>query len=97
MMWEFPTGLLNTEVGQSQFNRDLRTLSTNAENNYFNVWWERSYGAIANANLSIKRIPEIEMNEDEKQRLIGEAKFMRAFHYFNLVRIFGDVPLIWNR
>lgn len=94
MMLEFPTGLLNTEVGQSQFNRDLRTLSTNAENNYFNVWWERSYGAIANANLSIKRIPEIEMNEDQKQRLIGEAKFMRAFHYFNLVRIFGDVPLI---
>ena len=40
MALEFPTGLLNTEVGQSQFNRDLRTLSTNAENNYFSVWWQ---------------------------------------------------------
>lgn len=94
MMLEFPTGLLNTEVGQSQFNRDLRNLSTNSENNYFNVWWERSYRAIANANLAITRIPEIDMNENDKQKLIGEAKFMRAFHYLNLARIFGDVPLI---
>lgn len=94
MMLEFPTGLLNTEVAQSQYNRELRDLTANAENSYFNIWWERSYRSIANANLSIARIPEIEMNEVEKQRLIGQAKFMRAFNYFNLVRIFGDVPLI---
>ena len=29
-----------------------------------------------------------------KNRVIGEAKFLRALHYFNLVRLFGDVPLI---
>src|SRR5690606_11301710 len=94
MMLEFPTGLLNTEVGQSQANRDLRSLTTNAENNYLIYWWERSFKSIANANLAIKRIPEIEMDEAEKNQLIGQAKFMRAFNYFNLVRIFGDVPLI---
>lgn len=94
MMLEFPTGLLNTEVGQSQANRDLRSLTTNAENNYLIYWWERSYRSIANANLAITRIPEIEMNESEKQKFIAQAKFMRAFNYFNLVRIFGDVPLI---
>lgn len=94
MMLEFPTGLLNTEVGQSQANRDLRSLTTNAENNYLIYWWERSFKSIANANLAIKRIPEIDMDEAEKNQLIGQAKFMRAFNYFNLVRIFGDVPLI---
>lgn len=94
MALEFPTGLLNTEVGQSQFNRDLRTLSTNAENNYFSVWWQNSYEAIANANLAIQRIPEIQMNETDREHFVAEAKFMRAFHYFNLVRMFGDVPLI---
>ena len=94
MMLEFPTGLLNTEVGQSQSNRDLRNLTTNAENNYLIYWWERSYKSVANANLAIARIPEIEMDEGDKRRLIGQAKFMRAFNYFNLVRIFGDVPLI---
>ncbi|UGU14227.1 RagB/SusD family nutrient uptake outer membrane protein [Sinomicrobium kalidii] len=94
MMLEFPTGLLNTEVGQSQANRDLRSLTSNAENNYLIYWWERSFRSIANANLAIERIPDIEMNEADKQKLIGQAKFMRAFNYFNLVRIFGDVPLI---
>ena len=94
MMLEFPTGLLNTEVAQAEYNRNLRTLDANAENNYFNVWWENSFGAIANANLAIANIPDVDMNEADKARLIGQAKFMRAFHYFNLVRIFGDVPLI---
>ncbi|WP_268224896.1 RagB/SusD family nutrient uptake outer membrane protein [Sinomicrobium oceani] len=94
MMLEFPTGLLNTEVGQSQANRDLRNLTTNAENNYLINWWQRSFKSVANANLAIERIPDIDMNEGDKQRLIGEAKFMRAFNYFNLVRIFGKVPLI---
>ena len=94
MMLEFPTGLLNTEVAQAEYNRNLRTLDANAENNYFNVWWENSYGAIANANLAIARIPDIDMNDSAKQQLIGQAKFIRAFNYYNLVRIFGDVPLI---
>ncbi|MFD2036309.1 RagB/SusD family nutrient uptake outer membrane protein [Belliella marina] len=94
MSLEFPTGLVNTEVGQSQFNNTLRNLTTNSENNYFNVWWEQSYRAIANANLAIERIPDILMNETTQQNLIAEAHFMRAFHYFNLVRLFGDIPLI---
>ncbi|MCH7410431.1 RagB/SusD family nutrient uptake outer membrane protein [Belliella sp. DSM 111904] len=94
MSLEFPTGLVNTEVGQSQFNNTLRNLTTNSENNYFNVWWEQSYRAIANANLAIDRIPSIQMNETTQQNLIAEAHFMRAFHYFNLVRLFGDIPLI---
>src|SRR5690606_15664094 len=85
MMLEFPTGLLNTEVGQSQANRDLRSLTTNAENNYLIYWWERSFKSIANSNLAITMIPEIEMNENEKQNLITMAKIMRDFNYFYLV------------
>ena len=34
------------------------------------------------------------MNETDREHFVAEAKFMRAFHYFNLVRMFGDVPLI---
>ncbi|MCH7396472.1 RagB/SusD family nutrient uptake outer membrane protein [Belliella sp. DSM 107340] len=94
MSLEFPTGLVNTEVGQSQFNNTLRNLTTNTENNYFNVWWEQSYRAIANANLAIERIPDILMNENTQQNLIAEAHFFRAFNYFNLVRLFGDIPFI---
>lgn len=94
MMLEFPTGLANTEVGQSQYNNTLRTLTANADNNYFYVWWSKSYNAIANANLAIERIPGISMDAATKKRMLGEAYFFRAFYYFHLVRMFGDVPLI---
>lgn len=94
LMLEFPTGLANTEVGQSQYNNTLRTLTANADNNYFYAWWSNSYNAIANANLAIQRLPGISMSETVKSRLLGEARFFRAFYYFHLVRIYGDVPLI---
>ncbi|SEL49062.1 RagB/SusD family nutrient uptake outer membrane protein [Parapedobacter koreensis] len=94
LMLEFPTGLANTEVAQSQNNTTLRMLTANADNNYTYVWWRDCYKGIANANLAINRIPGITMDETQKNRLIGEALFLRAFYYFHLVRIFGDVPLI---
>lgn len=94
MMLEFPTGLCNTEVGQSQYNNDLRNLTADAENAYFYNWWRNSYKAIANANLSIARIPAVKMDAARQQELLGEAYFNRAFHYYNLVRMFGKVPLI---
>lgn len=96
MMLEFPTGLANTEVGQSQNNNTLRTLTADADNSYVYNWWRNSYLGISNANLSIARIPELEMDEKLKLKLLGEAYFLRAFYYYNLVRIFGDIPLIIN-
>ena len=63
-------------------------------NNYLEGIWRTSYQVISRANLAINRIPPINMDETLKNRLIGEAKFLRALSYFNLVRLFGDVPLI---
>ena len=56
--------------------------------------WEGYYQGIFRANLAINNIPGIDMDTDLQERLIGECKFMRAYFYFNLVRWFGDVPLI---
>ncbi|MBS7563893.1 RagB/SusD family nutrient uptake outer membrane protein [Mucilaginibacter sp. Bleaf8] len=95
MMLEFPTGLANTEVGQSQYNNTLRSLTADADNNYTYVWWQNCYRAIGNANLALQKIPAISgMDDAAKKRLLGEAAFFRAFYYFHLVRIFGNVPLI---
>ncbi len=63
-------------------------------NNYTTNIWRASYQLISRANLSIEKIPGIEMDASLKNRLIGEAKFLRALSYFNLVRLFGDVPLV---
>ncbi len=40
--------------------------------------------------------PDITMNEELKARLLGEAKFLRAFYYFHLTNIFGNIPLKLN-
>ncbi|MEM7571741.1 MAG: RagB/SusD family nutrient uptake outer membrane protein [Bacteroidota bacterium] len=57
--------------------------------------WSGYYDGIFRANLAIANLPEVpELDEQLQERLIGEAKFLRAYFYFSLVRWFGDVPLI---
>lgn len=56
--------------------------------------WIEIYTGIKDANNVIARVPEIpEMNEELRNRILGEARFLRALNYFNLVRCFGEVPL----
>ncbi|GAB3262683.1 RagB/SusD family nutrient uptake outer membrane protein [Larkinella harenae] len=53
-----------------------------------------AYSGINRSNIVIDRLPGIQMDENLKKRYIAEAKFLRALHYFNLVRLYGDVPLV---
>ncbi|MEQ9262894.1 MAG: RagB/SusD family nutrient uptake outer membrane protein [Owenweeksia sp.] len=52
------------------------------------------YRSILHANVVIEKVPDIDMDADLKNRYIGEARFLRAFHYFNYVRAFGDGVLV---
>ncbi|UHG94118.1 RagB/SusD family nutrient uptake outer membrane protein [Spirosoma oryzicola] len=60
----------------------------------FNELWGGHYEAIARANQALDNLPALSINDTLKNRLIGEASFLRAYCYFNLVRSFGGVPLI---
>ena len=60
---------------------------------YLYSTWQSAYQAINRANSVIGRVPEITMDTTLRGRIVGEAKFLRALHYFNLVRLFGGVPL----
>ncbi|MFD2572697.1 RagB/SusD family nutrient uptake outer membrane protein [Spirosoma soli] len=94
MMLEFATGLANTELGQAQNSIFVRNLVNTSDNEYSRVYWVASYKGIGNANLAIAKIPAIPMDAVAKKKALGEAYFLRAYYYFNLVRIFGKVPLI---
>jgi starch-binding outer membrane protein, SusD/RagB family len=94
LMLEFATGYANTELGEAVENRWVRTLTNSSDNQEGKVWWDQSYKGIANANLCIAEIPAVTMDEAKKSQLLGQARFLRAFYYYNLVRIFGKVPLI---
>lgn len=55
--------------------------------------WAADFEGIYRANVALEKIPDITMDEDLKTRLLAEAKFVRAYFYYNLVTIFGGVPL----
>ncbi len=57
-------------------------------------YWQNAYKGISNANFAIAGIPGIEMDEALKNRLLGEARFLRGMLYFDLSRMFGDIPLV---
>lgn len=57
--------------------------------------WEDTYKGIQRANIVLSRIQEVEFEDAAlKEARTGEMLFIRALLYFNLVRTFGDVPLI---
>lgn len=56
-------------------------------------FWEGQYQSINLANQVLDNIPAIQMDENLKARYLAEAKFVRAYAYFRLVRAFGGVPL----
>ena len=94
-MLEMVTGTAKTETGQNTDLNNLLGLSYNGDNVFVGNWWNGPYSLIAQANLVLQKVPGITpMDEGQKQRILGEAKFLRAWAYFYLVRLYGDVPLI---
>ncbi|MFD1144451.1 RagB/SusD family nutrient uptake outer membrane protein [Larkinella insperata] len=63
-------------------------------NPYLATRWSDGYKGIYRCNAIIDRSAGVTMDEALKSRILGEAKFLRALMYFNLVRVFGDVPLV---
>lgn len=56
--------------------------------------WNRSYEVIRKVNNLINGLTNSSLSNDFKNRITAEARFVRAFMYFDLVRRYGDVPLI---
>ncbi|MFC4872193.1 RagB/SusD family nutrient uptake outer membrane protein [Negadavirga shengliensis] len=85
----------NNQLGALHFDQ-LETFTHNSENAALLEIWRMHYKTIYMANIAIARIPDINMNETLRTRLVNEAKFLRALLYFNLVRMFDRIPLLVN-
>jgi hypothetical protein len=57
-------------------------------------WWENAYYIIRNLNTLIERVPESTIDAVQAKKRVAEARFLRAFNYFQLVKRYGGVPLI---
>lgn len=57
-------------------------------------WWENSYVIIRQLNDFIEKVPDSPIDGEIKKSLLAEARFLRAYNYFSMVRRYGGVPLI---
>jgi len=74
-------------------NFQVTPVNTNIERD-----WSQLYNGIMRANAVLDGMAQIDSTAfnppERRQQIIGEAKFLRAFHYFRLVRDWGSVPLV---
>jgi hypothetical protein len=94
-------GDLTTEyvkAGANTNSAHIRELSNNAvqpANQFIENAWEESYIGINRANIVIDKVQEnTSISEESRDRYVNEAKYLRALFYFNIVRWWGDVPLV---
>ena len=91
---------VNTTDNQSNNGEPFQftAFSIVASNSYLQSHWTALYLPISRANLILSVIDKIQFaNPATKEQYIAELKFIRAYMYFNLVREFGDVPLVTDR
>lgn len=92
---EAPTGTSTTETAQNSDLNNLYGLIYDGRTQHIINWWNGLYKVIAQANLVVEKVPAITpMDEAQKAKILGEARFLRAWAYFYAVRLWGDVPLI---
>ncbi len=95
--WIITGGLAADDLvwtGTSQDYGQLDNNSITAENFLVADIWNSAYDGINRVNNVLHVLPDIpDLTESELNRYRGELLFMRAFHHFRLVRLFGDVPI----
>jgi starch-binding outer membrane protein, SusD/RagB family len=72
---------------------DLANFAANSTNFAALDLWRGPYPGILRCNIVLQKVPNIDMDANLRNRILGEAYFLRAHYYFILVRVFGDVPL----
>jgi hypothetical protein len=91
-LMEFMTGkaLGNAQTESFRF----YNLTYDAQSFYIDTWWQGLYQGVNNCNLAIQKISEITQDEVTQNNQLAEVRALRAFYYFYLVRMYGDVPKI---
>ena len=76
--------------------RELDLMTFTSEHLYIYNYWADTYQNISRVNTILDKLDNVESPELQEQ-LLAESKFIRAYHYFNLVRLFGEAFLVDTR
>lgn len=93
---EYMTGYCyRARSASSIYLQQANSLTVTEENTQLEDIWSSAYHAIENCNVAIDGIESstADVTEATKNDLLGQAYFLRAFYYFNLVRLWGPVPV----
>jgi hypothetical protein len=91
--WQLIPSLSGTVYSGVATFRDLITMNPTLNNVRINGFWTQSYTVINIANDIISKLPGYDINSGVKSSVLGQAYFLRAVTYFNIVRLWGAVPL----
>ncbi len=95
-------GFANTAFGTDEFTRGADgnykyfndyTPQLTPDAQYVREPWDDLYRSINTTNAVIGRAANAQISDALRQQRVAEAKFLRALFYFNLVRLYGDIPL----
>src|SRR5262245_13648148 len=93
MLIEHPTEMWTSRLSATNERSQPDVFAIPVSHAYVQSVWASAYDAINRANSVLDHVPSISMDKTLADRIIAEAKFLRATHYFNLVRMFGGVPI----
>jgi starch-binding outer membrane protein, SusD/RagB family len=83
----------NENYGRQTEHRAVDNFTVQAGNTSITGMWAAAYYCINMCNTVIDRAPGVKMDETKKQQIVGEALFIRASTYFQLLQDYGAVPL----
>lgn len=89
--WQITEALYMDDTGGPGFGGVPKFGSFTSESGWIN-WW--GYKAIRQMNYALEMLPGATVAEDVKKSSIAEVRFLRAFSYFHMAKLFGGVPLI---
>ena len=73
---------------------DIASCTATASNPHFKQVWQDAYRGIRRCNVFLQNIERVSMKEEEKQVLIGETEFLRAYFHATLLKFYGGIPIV---
>jgi hypothetical protein len=92
--WRSDNLFLSAPTAGTQDRYDISLFDDTSANGIVLAAWANFYNGVFRTNVILDKIKQANFDENLKKRYEAEARFLRALNYFNIVRIWGDAPIV---